>query len=234
MIDLTIEGNARSVVQTFDYSQLNGDEAKTARDAGDRIRLRTTAAIEALIANGEDLIQVKAMLGHGRFSGWIAAEFGMSQRTATNYMRTAEAFRGKTEIIADLPAATVYALAAAPTETRENIIQEIGSKAPPTEQQVKDALWTARQEQKRIAADAKLSPRQRKSRAQQQAAHAVAREKQERENQAAVAAAEAAATIIAEALSPEQASKVGSLVSRARHYLREPLERMLLDRAGQA
>jgi hypothetical protein len=233
MNDLIIEGNARAIASTFDYSQLNGDESKAARAARDRIRRRLTSQIEAIIETGVDLIQVKELLGHGRFTGWIEAEFGMSQRTATNYMRAADAFRGKTEIIADLPAATVYALAAAPPATRESIIEEIGSKAPPTEQQVKDALWTARQEQKRIAADAKLSARQRKSRAQQQAEHAAARQKQEREYQAAVAAAESAATIIAEGLSPEQAAKVGDLMSKARHHLREPLEAALLARAGQ-
>lgn len=234
MTGLTIEGKAHAVVQAFNYAQLNGEEAQAARDARDRIRRRTTAQIEAIIETGEDLIQVKELLGHGRFSGWIEAEFGMSQRTATNYMRAAEAFRGKTEIIADLPAATVYALAAAPNETRETIIQEIGSKAPPTEQQVKDALWTARREQKRIAADAKLSPRQRKSRAQREAEHATAREKQEREYQAAIGAAEAAATMIAEALSPEKAATVGDLLSKARHHLREALEGALLARVGQA
>lgn len=232
---LTIDAASSSSAQhAFDYSGLEAGQATAAKAARDRIRTRVANQIRAIIDTGDDLLQVKKLLGHGSFSSWIEAEFGMSQRTATNYMRAAEVFHGKTEIIADLPATTVYALASAPVATRDVIVEKIEAGALRSEQTVKDALFTARQEQKLAAATAKLSPRQRKSRAQREAEHAASREKHEREYQAAIAAAVAAASIVAEALSPEQAASVGNLLAKARHYLREPLERALLERSGQA
>ncbi|UGB28689.1 DUF3102 domain-containing protein (plasmid) [Methylorubrum sp. B1-46] len=65
---------------------------------------------------------MKELLGHGNFLPWIKDEFGMSDRTALNFMRVAERF--KSEIVSDLPPTVLYALAApsTPDEVKDEII----------------------------------------------------------------------------------------------------------------
>jgi hypothetical protein len=96
--------------RTFDYAGLPDTVAAEARRIVDRYRERGQNHI---LETGRDLIRMKKALGHGAFGAWITAEFNMSERTAHNYMRAAEAFDGdKSAIVALLPPSTVYALAA--------------------------------------------------------------------------------------------------------------------------
>lgn len=72
-------------------------------------RLKRTA--EDIIAIGQDLLEVKARLGHGSFGKWLQSEFGMTDRHALNFMRVASRFGSKSEIISDLPITVLYELA---------------------------------------------------------------------------------------------------------------------------
>ena len=70
----------------FDYGALSVGHADAAQAAASRIKQRTAAAI---LDTGRDLIDVKGLLDHGQFGLWLRAEFGMTGRTAQNYMRAA-------------------------------------------------------------------------------------------------------------------------------------------------
>lgn len=54
---------------------------------------------EDIVEIGRDLKEVKEKLDHGQFLPWIESEFGMSQQTASNFMRVAEQFADKLPII---------------------------------------------------------------------------------------------------------------------------------------
>ncbi|WP_167858427.1 DUF3102 domain-containing protein [Methylobacterium nonmethylotrophicum] len=105
----------------FSYEQLPSDLASEARKVAERVHRRNRAQI---METGNDLILMKKKLGHGMFGAWIEAEFGMSDRTAQNYMRAAETFADKPEIVSVLPPITVYALAAksTPDDIRTDVI----------------------------------------------------------------------------------------------------------------
>lgn len=83
--------------------------------------MRRTA--EDIIAIGLDLIAIKDKLGHGNFLPWIDAEFGISDRTARNFMNVAAAYGQKSETVSDLGVRALYELAApkTPIEVREEI-----------------------------------------------------------------------------------------------------------------
>ncbi|GLR54331.1 hypothetical protein GCM10007923_55480 [Shinella yambaruensis] len=54
---------------------------------------------------------------------WIEAEFGMSMSAATRFMKVADVYGGKSNIVLNLDPTALYALAApkTPTEVREEI-----------------------------------------------------------------------------------------------------------------
>lgn len=113
--------------QPFDYSPLTVEVADDVRGTAERIRQRLKKALEDIIEVGNDLLTVKAALPHGQFGFWLRAEFGWSERMAQNFMRVAERFGSKTEIIADLAiqptAAYLLAAPSIPDEARELAIQ---------------------------------------------------------------------------------------------------------------
>ncbi len=83
----------------FNYSTLAVEHADSARSAAELIRARTSAAI---LDTGRDLVTIKGLLDHGQFGGWLRAEFGMSIRTAQDFMRAAALADAKYAIIAYL------------------------------------------------------------------------------------------------------------------------------------
>lgn len=72
-------------------------DAPELHEIAERIRARIRRTAMDIIETGQDLIQAKQALGHGKFGEWIEAEFNMSLRTAQNYMRAAEWAEGKSE-----------------------------------------------------------------------------------------------------------------------------------------
>ncbi|WP_036271126.1 DUF3102 domain-containing protein [Methylobacterium sp. WSM2598] len=107
----------------FNYAGLESSVAKEARDTAHRLRERGNAFI---IEVGLTLLHMKGLLGHGAFGPWVRTELRWTDRTAQNYMRAAEVFADKSEIISHLPSTTVYDLAAksVPNDVRNEIIRE--------------------------------------------------------------------------------------------------------------
>jgi Protein of unknown function (DUF3102) len=116
--------------QAFDYGQLSGDDWKFVQDARDEIRRLSTQTVENVLAIGKHLIQVKERLGHGRFGPWLAAEFGWSERSASNFMRSYEFAEANRQMLANLvrhldPSGLYLLAAQATTEAaREEVLDK--------------------------------------------------------------------------------------------------------------
>jgi hypothetical protein len=95
------------------------------RAAAERIRVRMKRTAEDIIEIGRDLLAVKTKLGHGNFLPWIEAEFGMSQRTAYNFMAVSEKLGDKVATVANFAPKALYLLASAPAE----VVTQVETKA---------------------------------------------------------------------------------------------------------
>jgi hypothetical protein len=136
------------VEKTFDYDVLDPQTRafvlqKTMETHG---LLKRTA--EHIIQIGQNLLSIKASLGHGHFEAWLQAEFTMSKRQAVNFMQTAERFGDKSAIIADLPVTVIYELAA--PSTSEAIIEQVESKQISA---TLDAIKTAKEAERQVRAE---------------------------------------------------------------------------------
>jgi len=128
-----------SQIELFDYSALAPDLQVEVKTATERIKLRMKRTAEDIIEIGKDLIAIKEKLPHGAFLPWIASEFEMSQRTASNFMQTAERFGDKLANFANLKPAAIYELASSstPDEVVEKVIKKAGSGEKVTAKEVK-------------------------------------------------------------------------------------------------
>lgn len=108
----------------FDYSGVSKSIAKEAEATARRIRDRLRANT---IETGNELLNIKQKLGHGKFGKWLEFHFGWKERTAQNYMNSATAFGATPQVVDALPPSTVYKLAAksTPETLRQAVIDEI-------------------------------------------------------------------------------------------------------------
>ncbi len=120
-------GSSKAIADRFDYSSLSPEIQSEARATAARIREQNKAATVAILDIGRDLLAIKAKLGHGVFGKWIEAEFGMTKRTAQNYMALASTFGDKPEIISLLSPTTAFRLSAksTPDFVRKEVITRI-------------------------------------------------------------------------------------------------------------
>lgn len=77
----------------FDYSQLDPEVSEFCQLEARRIKSLASKTAELAIQIGQELFDVKEVLGHGHFGPWLQAEFGWSERTAQNYMRLYHTFK---------------------------------------------------------------------------------------------------------------------------------------------
>jgi hypothetical protein len=115
-----LAGEILSLRRAFDYAALPAAVATHARATADRIRAHHQNQINAVFKIGHDLLAIKQQFKHGQFGACRHAEFGMTERTAQNYMHAATEFGTKTEIISDLSPTALYTLAAPSTQCRLN------------------------------------------------------------------------------------------------------------------
>lgn len=123
---------------SFDYDALPSETAQELRLSAERIRLRLKRTAEDIIAIGQDLRDAKDRLSHGQFGPWLDAEFGMTDRTALNFMNVANRFGGKSETVSDLPIRALYLLAA-PSTSDEIVAAVTSGEIPATAAAIKAA-----------------------------------------------------------------------------------------------
>jgi len=165
----------------FDYSAIDSVSATEAKQAADRIRHRQRALVGAAIEIGKELIRVKPLLGRGPFGRWLDAEFAWSDRTARRFMRLAEVFGEKADTVSELPPGVVYRLAApsTPKAIRDDIVTRIesGQKIGPT--YIVNCIDDARVRERTAKLEAKLTPKQRAKRREEQERHKQLQEEAE-------------------------------------------------------
>lgn len=128
---------------------------EAALQAAARIRARQFNMVEGILGIGQDLISVRSKLGRGKFGAWVASSFDWSARTAANYMRLAEVFGNRRELVAQLPLTMLYELAAksTPRHVREDIIVEIRGGSVPNSKSVKERIRAAKQARTHLGRD---------------------------------------------------------------------------------
>lgn len=104
-----------------------------------RVRERLKRSAEDIIAIGLDLLRAKELLGHGAFGPWLESEFGLSHRSATQFMRAAERFGGRLEAAANLPSGVLLELAS-PSVPEELVDEVLDGRRPATVTAVRDAV----------------------------------------------------------------------------------------------
>jgi len=75
--------------EPFDYGQMDAASAATVRALVPEIRKVYRLAISEVAEVGRHLNTAKNLLRHGLFGEWLKREFGLSERTAQNYMKFA-------------------------------------------------------------------------------------------------------------------------------------------------
>jgi myosin heavy subunit len=93
--------------------------------ATERIKLRLKRTAEDIIAIGQDLILIKAELGHGQFLPWIEMHFDMGQTQAHRFIQVAERF-GQIHQIGEFKPSVLYELAA--PSTSDEVVEIITAK----------------------------------------------------------------------------------------------------------
>ena len=101
----------QAITTGFDYSRLAPDVRAEVETATRRLHDLERRTSESIIEMGNQLISVKAKIGHGNFLPWIDAEFGWTRQTARNFIRVADQFSNVQSLDIYQPSA-LYALAA--------------------------------------------------------------------------------------------------------------------------
>lgn len=90
-------------------------------------RMNMQDMINRAIGLGQDCIDAKEQLGHGRFLPWLK-ELGLSSSTASNYMRVAREIQPGSRL-AGLSYSKALALLSAPADEREALAEETEGKS---------------------------------------------------------------------------------------------------------
>lgn len=99
----------------YDYEQIDAEHRERVQAAAVDILANGRRAKESILAMGERLKEVKALLPTGTFMQWVETEFELDLRTAENYMNVATIYGGRIEIISILNPTVLYLLAAPST-----------------------------------------------------------------------------------------------------------------------
>jgi hypothetical protein len=207
----------------FDYGGLPTDIRAEVKASADEIRgLMNRTVFEV----GAALTRIKDRLPHGQFGKWLLAEFGLTERTAQNYMNAA-ALVAKCETVSVLQPKTVYLLASpsTPEPTRQEIIERFDAGEPIPDRTVKEMIGQAKDRQKqehRLAEDAareaQLSPRTRRSRAQRKAKEEREHQEWERKRAEQEAATDQVADLLISHLPPEAVTQLRNLLRDCTSY----------------
>jgi hypothetical protein len=166
---------------TFDYASLPPDIANDLKAAAARVRERMRTSI---LETGRELLVIKAKLvGRGEFGRWLAAEFGLRERTAENLMNAARLAENSTpEIISGMQPTVLYLLGApsTPETVRKDALCRAACGERITVRGIKELISNERSKQRqnrqRIA---KMTGRQREEMAKQENEPAEARPQQQ-------------------------------------------------------
>jgi len=152
------------LVSTFDYTALDPETAKLAKQIADGIRAQLRRASAAIITIGRDLKSAKDRLGHGRFGQWLQAEFDWDERSARRFMRAAEVFGDKMDTVSVLAPTTIYLLSAKSTPGCyvAKVVADLEAGKHVDQERLHVDVYEARKRAKAARTKMKLSPTQTK------------------------------------------------------------------------
>jgi Protein of unknown function (DUF3102) len=201
-------------------SQRHAPAGDDLAEIANRIRARIRRTTTDIIDTGNDLLLVKARLEHGEFLKWIETEFGMTDRTARNYMQAAEWAADKTETVSVLQPSILYKLASpsTPEKIRAEALADLGAgkivDAHALDMKIRQEHW--REREAKHKADIAERRRQRKLADSPKAKRQAAKERRaaeiaaEREKQMEAAAIET--MTIFEKLAPADLQRLRELL----------------------
>lgn len=113
----------------FDYRLLSADTRVLVLEKTDETQWLLKKTAENIIKIGKNLQDVKDKLPHGMFLPWLQSEFGMSHKTAHNFMSVNQRFGNKYVNFTHLSASVLYLLASpsTPDEAIDEVIQRADS-----------------------------------------------------------------------------------------------------------
>jgi DUF3102 family protein len=123
----TTEPFTPSKPDAYSYAGLDPAVASAAQAAADRIRSLLRPQVASAIDIGRDVLTVKSLLAHGKFTEWLRAEFEWSERTAQRYMRLTEEFGAISDILSEVQLTVLHRLAATSTtpEVRKEVVARL-------------------------------------------------------------------------------------------------------------
>lgn len=118
--------SAELQVTLFDYSKLDAESRIVIQQRAGEIKVLAKRVAGDIVEIGGKLADVKDRLGgNGRFSAWLQAELGWSERTAYNFMAVHEKFGAANFAIENVAPSALYLLVApaTPEPARQAVIQ---------------------------------------------------------------------------------------------------------------
>lgn len=99
------------------------DSSTSLEDLTSGIRFYLRQIGQNVIEIGKRLILAKVLMPHGEWQNWLEDNFGLTDRTARNFMSVAKRF-GKTKTFAFFPTSTLIKMLALPEGDEEKFIEE--------------------------------------------------------------------------------------------------------------
>jgi hypothetical protein len=132
----------------YNYEEISPEHREMVKEAAIDIRQRTKRASDDILAVGQRLVEVKAVLPHGKFEAWAEDEFGMSSRTAQRLMMVAERFATKSDTVTLLGTSILYLLASpsTPDEAIESTVAYAQRSDKPVTKEQTEAIIAAHRE----------------------------------------------------------------------------------------
>ena len=123
----------------FDYSTIDAAVRKEAQAAAVRINANRSNARLAIFEVGKDLRAIKDKLPHGQFLPWIEKEFGMTDRTARNYMAAWQMYSENPDEAVLLDPTALYALTApsTPPEIKAEVLEQVKAGNIPSPKEIR-------------------------------------------------------------------------------------------------
>ena len=127
----------------FDYAALDTETRIVVQQRTTEIKALMKRAASDIIEIGQKLIEVKARLGHGQFTGWFEAELGLERTMATKFIQVAERFGAVDMLkISTFAPSALYLLAApsTPDSARTEALERAAQGEPITHQAAREIV----------------------------------------------------------------------------------------------
>jgi hypothetical protein len=134
--------NPQVLEAPFNYAALEPAKRLAVQNSTQEIRQLIALTTRNMMLIGQRLLEVKSFLPHGQFGTWLRIEFGLSERTAQNWMQVAEAFKYANFADLTIGKSALYLLSrpSMPEDIRDDMLRRGAAGEPITHQRVRQAI----------------------------------------------------------------------------------------------